>query len=77
MFNNKSILITGGTGSLGNAFLNKIVKKYKPTRLIVYSRDEMKQNDMREKFSEKKYPFLRFFLGDVRDLDRLNLALKM
>jgi len=76
MFNNKSILITGGTGSFGNAFVNKIVKKYKPSRLIVYSRDEMKQNDMREKFSEKKYPFLRFFLGDVRDLDRLNLAFK-
>tara|TARA_B100000989_G_C19466276_1_gene438448 strand:+ start:137 stop:1132 length:996 start_codon:yes stop_codon:yes gene_type:complete len=76
MFNKKSILITGGTGSFGNAFVHQMIKKYKPSRLIIYSRDEMKQNDMRQKFSEKKYPFLRFFLGDVRDLDRLNLAFK-
>ena len=76
MFNNKSILITGGTGSFGNAFIQKIIKNYKPSRLIIYSRDEMKQNEMSKKFDEKKYPFFRFFLGDVRDLERLNLALR-
>ena len=76
MFNSKSILITGGTGSFGNAFIQKIIKNYKPSRLIIYSRDEMKQNEMSKKFDEKKYPFFRFFLGDVRDLERLNLALR-
>ena len=76
MFNNKSILITGGTGSFGNAFIQKLIKNYKPSRLIIYSRDEMKQNEMSMKFDEKKYPFFRFFLGDVRDLERLNLALR-
>tara|TARA_B100000795_G_C22804965_1_gene444263 strand:- start:131 stop:334 length:204 start_codon:yes stop_codon:yes gene_type:complete len=66
MFNNKNILITGGTGSFGNAFSEMISKKFKPNRLIIYSRDEYKQFVMQEKFSKKKYPFFRFFLGESR-----------
>ena len=73
MFNNKDILITGGTGSFGNAFVEKILNNYKPKRLIVFSRDELKQYDMRKKF---KHKCLRFFIGDVRDYDRLLQAMK-
>ena len=74
--NNKSILITGGTGSFGNAFVELILKKYpKIKKLIIFSRDELKQELMRNKFSEKKYPCLRYFLGDVRDYQRLVRAL--
>ena len=75
MFNNKNILISGGTGSFGNAFAEMISKKFKPNRLIIYSRDEYKQFLMQEKFPEKRYPFFRFFLGDVRDLERLKMAM--
>lgn len=70
--NNKTILVTGGTGSFGNAFVEKILNEYKPKKLIIYSRDEMKQWSMSQKFSNKK---LRFFIGDVRDKDRLSRAL--
>ena len=74
--NNKSILITGGTGSFGNAFINRVLKKYpRIKKLVVFSRDELKQDLMRNKFSEKKYPNLRYFLGDVRDYQRLTRAL--
>ena len=76
MFNNKSILITGGTGSLGKAFVNHITKNYKPKRLIIFSRDELKQFEMSKIFSEKKFKFLRYFLGDVRDKQRVLEALK-
>jgi UDP-N-acetylglucosamine 4,6-dehydratase len=75
MFNNKNIFISGGTGSFGHAFAEMISKKFKPNRLIIYSRDEYKQFMMQEKFPEKKYPFFRFFLGDVKDLDRLKMAM--
>ncbi len=76
MFNNKSILITGATGSFGNAFVDHIIKKYKKIkRLIIFSRDELKQHEMSKKFSEKKYKFIRYFLGDVRDKERLFTAL--
>tara|TARA_B100000029_G_C17471361_1_gene922099 strand:- start:231 stop:1232 length:1002 start_codon:yes stop_codon:yes gene_type:complete len=75
MFNNKVILITGGTGSFGNEFLKILLKKYKPKKIIIYSRDEFKQFMMRENFSVKKYPCLRYFLGDVRDLERLKMAM--
>ena len=71
MLNNKQILITGGSGSLGNALTYKIIKDYKPKKLIIFSRDELKQSEMKKKFSEKKYKFLRYFLGDVRDKSRL------
>ena len=69
MLNNEKILITGGTGSLGNALVGKICTDYKPEKLIIFSRDEYKQKIMAEKFED--VPCLRFFLGDVRDLKRL------
>ncbi len=76
MLNNKSVLITGGTGSFGNQFVSQILKKYKKMkRLIIFSRDELKQHEMSKIFSEKKYKFLRYFLGDIRDKDRLFNAL--
>lgn len=72
----KSILITGGTGSFGQAFVKFLVKKnLKLKRLVIFSRDELKQSLMSEEYSEKKYPFLRYFLGDVRDEKRLSRAL--
>ncbi len=76
MFNGKKILITGGTGSLGKALTAYLLKKYKNIKkLIIFSRDEYKQFKMQEQFNIKKNPNLRFFLGDVRDYDRLELAL--
>ena len=74
--NQKTILVTGGTGSFGGAFVDTIIKRYRPRKLIVYSRDEMKQYDMAQRFSQKEYPFLRYFIGDVRDRDRLEQALR-
>lgn len=76
MLNNKTIFISGGTGSFGNKFLERVSKKYRPNKVIIYSRDEYKHFKMQQIFTAKKYPFVRFFLGDVRDLNRLNLALK-
>lgn len=67
----KVILITGGTGSFGNKFTETIIKKYKPAKLIIYSRDELKQFEMSQIFPITKYPFMRYFLGDVRDKNRL------
>ena len=74
MFNNKTILITGGTGSFGNAFITYLLKNYKCKKIIVFSRDELKQFNMQKKSENKKN--LRFFIGDVRDLERLKLAFK-
>lgn len=73
MLNNKTILITGGTGSFGHKFTERILKQYKPRKIIIYSRDEYKQYMMRKEFSkyDKK---LRFFIGDVRDKERLHRA---
>lgn len=76
MFNNKTILVTGGTGSFGQRFIKKVVKFYKPKKIIVYSRDEYKQYLMQKNFPEKQFSFIRFFLGDVRDLDRLKMAMR-
>jgi len=73
MLNDKSILITGGTGSFGNTFVPMTLEKYNPRRLIIYSRDEMKQWDMAKKFQGD--PRVRFFIGDVRDRERLYRAL--
>tara|TARA_B100000575_G_scaffold294007_2_gene307523 strand:+ start:523 stop:1524 length:1002 start_codon:yes stop_codon:yes gene_type:complete len=73
MLKNSSILITGGTGSFGNSFVPLTLKKYNPKRLIIFSRDEMKQWEMEKKF--KGDPRVRFFIGDVRDKDRLHRAL--
>ena len=71
---NKSILITGGTGSLGKALTKKILSNDPHTRIVIYSRDEQKQFVMAQEFPKEKYPKLRFFIGDVRDYDRLKRA---
>ena len=76
MLNNKNILITGGTGSFGNLFVEMIIKKFNPKKLIIFSRDELKQSLMSQKFPPKKYECMRYFIGDVRDLDRLTLAMQ-
>ena len=76
MLNNKNILITGGTGSFGNLFVEKIIKKYKPKKLIIFSRDELKQSLMAKKFPREQYDCIRYFIGDVRDLERLKLAMQ-
>lgn len=75
MLNNKTILITGGTGSFGKKFLEMILERYTPHRIIIYSRDEYKQSVMKSEYS-KKYDMsrVRFFIGDVRDKDRLYRA---
>ncbi len=74
---NYSILITGGTGSFGNGFLSYLTKNFKINkRVIIFSRDELKQFEMQKLFPLKKYPKLRFFLGDVRDSERLNYAME-
>ncbi len=73
----KSILITGGTGSFGNAFVRTVLQRHPDIRrLVVFSRDELKQFEMAQVFSEKKYPGLRYFIGDVRDESRLRRALE-
>lgn len=72
MFNDKSILITGGTGSFGKEFVRSIFKDYKPRRVIVFSRDEQKQFEMSHTFND---PAMRYFIGDVRDVDRLKMAM--
>ena len=74
-FKNKTLLITGGTGSFGQAFVKYIIsEKIKLKKLIVYSRDEFKQFQMSKEYPTEKYSFMRYFLGDVRDKDRLSLA---
>ena len=73
---NKNILVTGGTGSFGQAFAKIILKKYLPRRLIIFSRDEFKQTEMGNVLSPYKYPALRFFIGDVRDQNRLEMAMR-
>jgi UDP-N-acetylglucosamine 4,6-dehydratase len=73
MFNNKTILLTGGTGSFGNAFTKYVLTNFTPKKLIIFSRDENKQYDMQKKFNHNK---LRFFLGDVRDKERLVMAMR-
>ena len=76
MLNNKSILITGGTGSFGENFIKIILKKYKKIkRLVIFSRDEYKQYKLQQKFDLNKYKNLRFFLGDIRDRERIKTAL--
>ena len=75
MLNNKSILITGGTGSFGKMFVKTILEQYPDVkRLVVYSRDELKQFEMAQLYPESKYPQVRFFIGDVRDGARLKRA---
>ncbi|WP_153914364.1 UDP-N-acetylglucosamine 4,6-dehydratase (inverting) [Shewanella sp. TC10] len=71
MFDNQSILITGGTGSFGQKYTKTILERYKPKRLIILSRDELKQYEMQQVFND---PCMRYFLGDVRDADRMMQA---
>ena len=74
MFNKKVILITGGTGSFGHTFVSYLLKKYRCKKIIILSRDELKQFNMQKKF--EKHKNLRFFIGDIRDLERLKIAFK-
>ena len=77
MLNNKSILITGGTGTFGKAFVKTIIERFPAVnRLVVFSRDELKQYEMNVQFPEAKYSALRYFIGDVRDADRLRRAME-
>ena len=71
MLNDKTVLITGGTGSFGKKCIEIILKNYKPAKLIIFSRDELKQFEMSQKWNATKYPCIRYFLGDIRDKDRL------
>lgn len=72
VFNRKTVLITGGTGSFGKKFIEILLKKYAPKKVIVYSRDELKQFEMQQKFNQ---PCMRYFIGDVRDEARLERAM--
>ncbi len=72
MFNGKNILITGGTGSFGKKYTEIILKRYNPNKIIIYSRDELKQYEMAQEFNDKS---MRYFIGDVRDKDRLKEAM--
>ncbi len=75
MLNNKTVLITGGTGSFGKKFTETILERYpKIKKIIIYSRDELKQSDLKQVYPENTYPQLRFFIGDVRDKERLTRA---
>lgn len=75
MLNNKSVLITGGTGSFGKKFVETILRDYPGVkRLVIYSRGELKQFQMKQKYPESKYPQMRYFIGDVRDAERLRRA---
>jgi len=77
MLNKKSLLITGGTGSLGKALVQEILYRFPGIkRLVIFSRDELKQYDMSQEFSEEKYPCMRYFIGDIRDVGRLKRALE-
>jgi len=73
MFNNKNILITGGTGSFGKKYTDIILSQYKPNKIIIYSRDELKQYEMAQSYNDK---CMRYFIGDVRDAERLNEAMQ-
>lgn len=74
LFKGKSVLVTGGTGSFGKRFIKTILAKYEPERLIVFSRDELKQFEMQSEIRSSEHPSLRYFLGDIRDRDRLYRA---
>jgi UDP-N-acetylglucosamine 4,6-dehydratase len=76
MINDKSILVTGGTGSFGHAFVRTCLERFQPCKLIVFSRDELKQHEMAQEFPVSEHPCMRYFIGDVRDVDRLEMALR-
>lgn len=73
--NGKALLVTGGTGSFGKKFIQTVIERYPQVkRIVVYSRDELKQFEMAQTFSTQKYPFMRYFIGDIRDEDRFKRA---
>lgn len=74
--NGKTILITGGTGSFGRAFFKQILTTSKPKKVIIFSRDEFKQHEMSLSFPKSEYPNVRYFIGDVRDAERLQMAMR-
>jgi len=74
--NGASILVTGATGSFGRQFIRAILSKYELKRLVVYSRDELKQYEMQQEISVSEFPAMRYFIGDVRDADRLEMAMR-
>jgi UDP-N-acetylglucosamine 4,6-dehydratase len=74
--NDKAVLITGGTGSFGKHFVRTVISQYKPRRIIIFSRDELKQYEMQQVFAQEQHPFMRYFIGDVRDRDRLEMAMR-
>jgi len=76
VFNNKSILITGGSGSFGHQYVRTILKNYQPKKVIVYSRDELKQYEMGQLFPDQEHDCMRYFIGDVRDKERLTQAMR-
>ncbi|PDV99989.1 UDP-N-acetylglucosamine 4,6-dehydratase (inverting) [Candidatus Chloroploca asiatica] len=76
MFNDRAILITGGTGSFGKCYTRTILERYQPKRLIIYSRDELKQFEMQQDFPLERFSCMRYFIGDVRDRERLKMAMK-
>ena len=71
-----SILVTGGTGSFGSTFVKEILQAHNPSRVVIFSRDELKQYEMRQQFPHDDQDRIRFFLGDIRDSDRLNMAMR-
>lgn len=73
MFNNATIMITGGTGSFGRQYTRTLLERYRPHKIIIFSRDELKQFEMQQEFPQD---CMRFFIGDVRDRDRLNMAMR-
>ena len=76
MINNGNILVTGGTGSFGRKFVQAVLERHQPRRLIIFSRDELKQFEMSQQFGTERYPSIRYFIGDVRDVDRLRRAMQ-
>ncbi len=76
MFNDKSILITGGTGSFGKQYVRTLLNCYHPKKIIIFSRDELKQFEMAQDFPDTTYDCMRYFIGDVRDRERLDMAMR-
>ncbi|HEY1962686.1 MAG TPA: UDP-N-acetylglucosamine 4,6-dehydratase (inverting) [Rhizomicrobium sp.] len=74
--NDRAVLVTGGTGSFGKHFVKTVIEHYHPRRLVIFSRDELKQYEMQQLFPMEQHPFMRYFIGDVRDRDRLELAMR-
>jgi UDP-N-acetylglucosamine 4,6-dehydratase/5-epimerase len=74
--NDRVVLVTGGTGSFGRHFVRQVIARYQPKKLIIFSRDELKQYEMAQVFPQDRYPFMRYFIGDVRNVDRLEMAMR-